>query len=384
MPYPQATYLTSATRLGQCPADEGREVAFVGRSNAGKSSLLNALTRKGLARTSKTPGRTQMINFFSITAQDDTTRLVDLPGYGYAKAPIATQAAWTRFINHYLDKRQSLQGLVLIMDCRHPLKPLDQQMLTWGQAVDLPIHIVLNKADKLSRAQQQRTLNAVRQQLKQGRPSRHLPTVQLCSTTTKLGLADCQQRIAQWLKPQTNTPKLVILDRDGVINYDSDNYIRSPSDWQPIPGSLTAIARLHQAGIPVAIATNQSGIGRGYFTAETLAHIHTKLCDTVTESGGHIACIAHCPHTPDDHCACRKPKPGLLHQISDQLGIALQDAVFIGDKATDVAAAHAAQCQAILLQADPEQTQMAIDAVTPPPPKFPDLASAVTALLSPH
>ena len=128
--YRQAQFLTSASKVSQCPADEGWEVAFAGRSNAGKSSAINSLTdNKKLARTSRTPGRTQLINFFALT---DTQRLVDLPGYGYAKVPMAIKQAWNKQLENYLRQRESLRGMILLMDSRHPMQPFDEQMLGWA------------------------------------------------------------------------------------------------------------------------------------------------------------------------------------------------------------------------------------------------------------
>ena len=142
-------FLISAQTLKQCPDDRGFEVAFAGRSNAGKSSAINTLTRnKGLARTSKTPGRTQLINHFEIEPEK---RLVDLPGYGYAKVPKAIKAKWDRNLAEYLQNRNSLSGLVLLMDIRHPLQDYDRQMLNWAAQAGLPVHILLTKADKLKR-----------------------------------------------------------------------------------------------------------------------------------------------------------------------------------------------------------------------------------------
>ena len=152
-----AVFDRSAARVDQAPADTGREVAFAGRSNAGKSSALNRLsTRRGLARTSKTPGRTQLLNFFSVTegVEEDAparARLVDLPGYGYARTDIATRDAWQEHVEDYLARRESLVGLVLLMDVRHPFQPFDEHMLAWAEASDMPTLVLLNKADKLSK-----------------------------------------------------------------------------------------------------------------------------------------------------------------------------------------------------------------------------------------
>ena len=143
----QATFIKSASQVEQCPLDRGYEVAFAGRSNAGKSSALNTLTHARLARTSKTPGRTQLINFFGL---DEQRRLVDLPGYGYAKVPLALKEHWKEHLDAYLTGRESLAGLVLVMDIRHPLSDFDRMMLEWSDVTGLPAHILLSKADKLA------------------------------------------------------------------------------------------------------------------------------------------------------------------------------------------------------------------------------------------
>lgn len=159
----QASFLSSATALDGMPPDRGREVAFAGRSNAGKSSALNAITGvKGLARASKTPGRTQLINFFGLH-QD--ARLVDLPGYGFAEVPEQVRRAWGEMIRDYLVGRESLAGLVIVMDIRHPLTELDQQLIGWAQPAGVPLHVLLTKADKLSKAQADRAAAALRQAL---------------------------------------------------------------------------------------------------------------------------------------------------------------------------------------------------------------------------
>ncbi|MBE1300369.1 MAG: YihA family ribosome biogenesis GTP-binding protein [Alteromonadaceae bacterium] len=145
--YSQVKFVTSAPDIRHLKQDEGVEVAFAGRSNAGKSSALNALTRqKSLARTSKTPGRTQLINVFEVNEQ---ARLVDLPGYGYAKVPQDVKEKWQKALGEYLQKRESLKGLVVLMDIRHPFKDLDQQLIHWAVASDIPVLALLTKADKL-------------------------------------------------------------------------------------------------------------------------------------------------------------------------------------------------------------------------------------------
>ena len=146
--FTKTQFLISAPTVWQCPEDVGREVAFAGRSNAGKSSAINTLTNNSkLARTSKTPGRTQLLNFFSLT---ENCRLVDLPGYGFAKVPKAMKQAWDRNLAEYLQQRRSLKGLVMLMDIRHPLQEYDWQMIGWATQSAMPVHLLLTKADKLN------------------------------------------------------------------------------------------------------------------------------------------------------------------------------------------------------------------------------------------
>lgn len=162
-PYQQAIFLKSAAKVSQLPEDSGYEVAFAGRSNAGKSSALNCLTGiKNLARVSKTPGRTQLINLFTI--HDENRRLVDLPGYGYAKVDQQTKLDWQKNLAHYLEVRQCLRGLILLMDIRHPLKEIDKTMADWAIQKPMPVHILLTKADKLSKSQVQSTVLQVQKQ----------------------------------------------------------------------------------------------------------------------------------------------------------------------------------------------------------------------------
>lgn len=143
--------------------------------------------------------------------------------------------------------------------------------------------------------------------------------------------------------------RLVILDRDGVINYDSVHYIRSPEEWNPIPGSLEAITQLHNAGFRVAVATNQSGIGRGYYTEETLAAIHQKMYHLLAQQGGKIDALFYCPHLPSDNCECRKPKPGLLQMIAKHFQCHLEKIPFIGDSLSDMNAALAVNATPIFI-----------------------------------
>ncbi len=144
--------------------------------------------------------------------------------------------------------------------------------------------------------------------------------------------------------------KLLILDRDGVINEDSDAYIKSLDEWIPIPGSVAAIARLSQAGWTVAVATNQSGLARGYYDEATLESMHTRLRQLVAEQGGEVGLIVHCPHGPDDGCSCRKPLPGMLEQIAAYYGVDLSGLWFVGDSRGDLDAALAVHCQPVLVK----------------------------------
>ncbi len=191
----KASFLTSAAQLKQLPADEGVEVAFVGRSNAGKSTALNCLTmQKRLARTSKTPGRTQLINLFEVS---QACRLVDLPGYGYAKVNEEVKKRWQATLAQYLSERQCLKGLVLMMDIRHPLKPDDEILLDWVAHREIEVHILLTKADKLSRNQANSTLLAVKKQL----ADHPIPiTLQLFSALKKTGVDEARDVVCQWFE----------------------------------------------------------------------------------------------------------------------------------------------------------------------------------------
>jgi GTP-binding protein len=195
-PYAQAEFLKSAARVDQLPEDIGYEVAFAGRSNAGKSSALNCLTGiRQLARISKTPGRTQLINLFTLA--DVTRRLVDLPGYGYAKVPLQVKKDWQKNLAHYLEVRESLRGLILLMDIRHPLKELDQMMINWAFDRQLPVHILLTKADKLSRGQAQSTVLLVR---KHYELMHDLLSVQSFSSLKRQGVETLIEKMNQWLE----------------------------------------------------------------------------------------------------------------------------------------------------------------------------------------
>ena len=193
--YRRAQFLKSAPTLRECPSDQGAEVAFAGRSNAGKSSAINTLTGNGkLARTSKTPGRTQLLNFFSL---DEQHRLVDLPGYGFAKVPLAVKNEWQQHLDEYLSKRQSLRGLVLLMDIRHPLQPFDTLLLDWAARSAMPVHVLLTKADKLTYGAGKTALLQTQKAMtaKKGLQV----TAQLFSAHNGQGLDDLRHHLDSWL-----------------------------------------------------------------------------------------------------------------------------------------------------------------------------------------
>ena len=190
----KAAFLQSASAIENAPADFGSEVAFAGRSNSGKSSAINTLTHQGkLARTSRTPGRTQLINFFSLSEHQ---RLVDLPGYGFAKVPLAVKKKWNQQLERYLQYRESLRGLVMLMDVRHPLTEPDRQMLSWAEAASMPVHILLTKADKLKRGPAQSTLLSVREELS---TQSDLISVQLFSSLKRQGVDTLGRQLNNWL-----------------------------------------------------------------------------------------------------------------------------------------------------------------------------------------
>lgn len=192
--YRAANFLSSVNMLEQLPPDTGQEVAFAGRSNAGKSSALNLLTgQHQLARVSKTPGRTQMINFFQVEAE---RYLVDLPGYGYARVPEAIRRHWGALLERYLRERMALRGLLLLMDIRHPLTELDQRLLDCCVARALPAHLLLTKADKLSRGAAKSVLQQVQKTLYSDYPQ---ATAQLFSAQNGQGIDEAHQRLDEWL-----------------------------------------------------------------------------------------------------------------------------------------------------------------------------------------
>lgn len=151
------------------------------------------------------------------------------------------------------------------------------------------------------------------------------------------------------METQEGNNRIVILDRDGVINQDSTHYIKHPDEWHPIPGSLEAIALLHQNGYRIYIATNQAGIARGEFTESQLKAIHEKMSSRVIQAGGELSGIVYCPHHPDDNCKCRKPAPGMLHQIAEESGVDITGVPYVGDSLKDIRAAEAAGCKPVLV-----------------------------------
>jgi GTP-binding protein len=193
--FAQARFMLSSLERKDWVADSGTEVAFVGRSNVGKSSAINTITnQKSLARTSKTPGRTQLLVFFELL---ENIRLVDLPGYGFAKTPIAVRNRWQQQIVEYLSTRESLRGLVIPMDIRRPFTELDQQMMSWTDDLQLPVHILLTKADKLSRGR----ANSVLLDVQKRWLANYNASVQLFSAPKRLGVDVAREKLQNWLVP---------------------------------------------------------------------------------------------------------------------------------------------------------------------------------------
>ncbi len=192
-PFRQASYVMGAAKLSQLPDDIGIEVAFAGRSNAGKSSALNVLCdQKSLARTSKTPGRTQLINLFRL---DDDRRLVDLPGYGFAQVSLEIKERWQATLAEYLQQRECLKGLVVLTDIRHPLKDADLTMIEWAVAAQLPVHVLLSKSDKLKQGAAKSTLLQAKKQLAQISPD---ISAQNFSSLKKTGFDQLLDKLVGW------------------------------------------------------------------------------------------------------------------------------------------------------------------------------------------
>jgi D-glycero-D-manno-heptose 1,7-bisphosphate phosphatase len=182
--------------------------------------------------------------------------------------------------------------------------------------------------------------------------------------------------------PHTRQVKLIVLDRDGVINYDSEQFIKSPDEWRPIPGSLEAISRLNHAGFRVVVATNQSGLGRGLFDMATLIAINDKMHKALAQIGGRVDALFYCPHTADSACECRKPKPGMLIEIGNRFGVDLTGVPCVGDSVRDLQAAAAVEAQPILVLTGKGEKTLR-DGVFPTNTViFPDLAFVATALLA--
>ncbi|MCX7193815.1 MAG: ribosome biogenesis GTP-binding protein YihA/YsxC [Proteobacteria bacterium] len=205
-----ATFYTTVNHIKDLPIHGGKEVAFVGRSNAGKSSAINTLANHvRLAYTSKTPGRTQHLNYFSL---GNDSYIVDLPGYGYAKVPPEAKRHWESLLSTYLQKREELCGLIVIMDIRRPLLELDETMLDWFATTGKPIHILLTKSDKFSRQQSTLTLMKVKAYLAENYPQ---CSVQLFSSLKKQGVEEAEAVIAGWLKPDASSEPSV---DEGIID----------------------------------------------------------------------------------------------------------------------------------------------------------------------
>jgi GTP-binding protein len=191
--YTKASFLTSAPDIRRLPIDAGYEVAFAGRSNAGKSSALNTLTdQTGLARTSKTPGRTQLINVFDV---GNERRLVDLPGYGFAKVPLAMKLKWQKSLTEYLQKRNCLKGLIVLMDIRHPMKDLDKDLIHWAVEVDLPVLALLTKADKYKAGKRKSELLRIKEMAKEFNGD---VSVETFSSLKKLGIPQLSKKLDLW------------------------------------------------------------------------------------------------------------------------------------------------------------------------------------------
>lgn len=212
--YNTASFVTSAPDITKLPADTGIEVAFAGRSNAGKSSALNALTDQKLARTSKTPGRTQLINTFELADVDDM-RLIDLPGYGFAKVPIEMKKKWQKSLGEYLQKRQSLKGIVILMDIRHPLKYLDRDLINWAISSEIPVLALLTKADKFKQGPRQSQVLKVRRELSALDGD---ITVHAFSSLKGTGLPDVAKKLDEWFLG----PVVAVPPAEKILNDDTN------------------------------------------------------------------------------------------------------------------------------------------------------------------
>ena len=213
--YRKATFFQSAPTLATCPPETGREVAFAGRSNAGKSSAINCLTGNSkLARTSKTPGRTQLINFFHLGTPEQ--RLVDLPGYGYAKVPLATKQEWDRNLSQYLHERQCLAGLIILMDIRQPMKDYDTMILNWAIEAEMPVHLLLTKADKLKKGPAKNTQIAIEKQLREAQVD-DLVSVQTFSALKKQGVDQLRSVLDRWLTIEGSEDNFKVTNKEDFL-----------------------------------------------------------------------------------------------------------------------------------------------------------------------
>ncbi len=202
--YTKASFLTSAPDIRRLPIDAGYEVAFAGRSNAGKSSALNTLTdQTGLARTSKTPGRTQLINVFDV---GNERRLIDLPGYGFAKVPLAMKIKWQKSLTEYLQKRNCLKGLIVLMDIRHPMKDLDKDLIHWAVEVELPVLALLTKADKFKSGKRKSELLRIKEMAKEFNGD---VSVETFSSLKKLGIPQLSKKLDLWFDAEELKPAIV-------------------------------------------------------------------------------------------------------------------------------------------------------------------------------
>lgn len=181
---------------------------------------------------------------------------------------------------------------------------------------------------------------------------------------------------------ETRAAKLIVLDRDGVINHDSEQFIKAPDEWRPIPGSLEAVARLNHAGFRVVVATNQSGVGRGLLDIGTLNSIHEKMHKALAQVGGRLDAIFYCPHTADSQCECRKPKPGMLEEIGRRFNVDMTGVPCVGDSRRDLVAADAVGAQPMLVLTGKGETTLRDGNFPKHTVIFPDLAFAVSALLA--
>jgi len=215
--YRNTGFITSAPDIRHLPNDTGVEIAFAGRSNAGKSSALNRITdQKSLARTSKTPGRTQLINMFEVI---NGCNLIDLPGYGFAQVPLEMKLKWQRSLGEYLQKRECLQGLVVLMDIRHPMKDLDQQMISWAVESRLPVLVLLTKADKLKSGARKKQLMTVRNTaLSFGGDVE----VEVFSALKGIGVDQVRRKLDEWFAPELARQQTLLEDNKETANDDAE------------------------------------------------------------------------------------------------------------------------------------------------------------------